>query len=89
MIGEDIGRHGGLFKVTDGLLAEFGPARVIDSPISEAAISGAGVGAALVGCAAGRRAPDLRLHHADDGPGGQPRRQVALHVGRPGVACRS
>ena len=49
VIGEDIGRHGGLFKVTDGLLAEFGPARVIDSPISEAAISGAGVGAALVG----------------------------------------
>src|SRR5207248_75630 len=49
VIGEDIGRHGGLFKVTDGLLAEFGPARVIDSPISEAGISGAGVGAALVG----------------------------------------
>ena len=49
VIGEDIGRHGGLFKVTDGLLAEFGSARVIDSPISEAGISGAGVGAALVG----------------------------------------
>ena len=41
LIGEDIGRHGGLFKVTDRLLAEFGPARVIDSPISEAAIWGA------------------------------------------------
>ncbi len=50
VIGEDIGAHGGLFKVTEGLLADFGPARVIDSPISEAGITGAGVGAALIGC---------------------------------------
>jgi len=49
VIGEDIGRHGGLFGVTKGLLDAFGAARVIDSPISEAGISGAGVGAALVG----------------------------------------
>jgi pyruvate/2-oxoglutarate/acetoin dehydrogenase E1 component len=49
VIGEDIGRHGGLFGVTQGLLDAFGSARVIDSPISEAGISGAGVGAALVG----------------------------------------
>ncbi len=49
-IGEDIGMHGGLFAVTAGLLDRFGPSRVIDSPISEAGITGAGVGAALVGC---------------------------------------
>jgi pyruvate/2-oxoglutarate/acetoin dehydrogenase E1 component len=49
-IGEDIGAIGGLFQVTAGLLDRFGPRRVIDSPISEAGISGAGVGAALVGC---------------------------------------
>jgi len=49
VIGEDIGRMGGLFKVTKGLLEEFGADRVIDSPISEAAIAGAGVGSALVG----------------------------------------
>jgi len=49
LIGEDIGRMGGLFKVTKGLLEEFGAARVIDTPISEAAIAGAGVGSALVG----------------------------------------
>ena len=49
VIGEDIARHGGLFNVTEGLLEEFGRGRVIDSPISEAGISGAGVGAALVG----------------------------------------
>jgi acetoin:2,6-dichlorophenolindophenol oxidoreductase subunit beta len=49
VLGEDVGRMGGLFKVTQGLLEEFGPERVIDTPISEAAIAGAGVGAALVG----------------------------------------
>jgi pyruvate dehydrogenase E1 component beta subunit len=50
VIGEDIGMHGGLFGVTAGLLDRFGEPRVIDSPISEAGISGTGVGAALVGC---------------------------------------
>jgi pyruvate dehydrogenase E1 component beta subunit len=49
VLGEDVGRMGGLFKVTQALLAEFGPERVIDTPISEAAIAGAGVGSALVG----------------------------------------
>ena len=49
VMGEDVGMLGGLFKVTNGLLQEFGPERVIDTPISEAAIAGAGVGAALVG----------------------------------------
>ena len=49
ILGEDVGRMGGLFKVTVGLLEEFGPSRVIDAPISEAAIAGAGVGSALVG----------------------------------------
>jgi pyruvate/2-oxoglutarate/acetoin dehydrogenase E1 component len=49
VMGEDIGRMGGLFKVTQGLLEEFGADRVIDTPISEAAIAGAGVGSALVG----------------------------------------
>jgi len=50
VIGEDIARHGGLFRVTAGLLDEFGPQRVIDSPISEAAITGFGAGGALIGC---------------------------------------
>jgi len=48
-LGEDVGRMGGLFKVTQGLLETFGPDRVIDTPISEAALAGAGIGAALVG----------------------------------------
>ena len=50
VIGEDIGMHGGLFGVTKDLLEAYGPQRVIDSPISEAAIAGMGVGGALVGC---------------------------------------
>src|ERR671927_121155 len=49
LIGEDVGVYGGAFKVTDGLLDEFGEGRVIDTPISEAAIVGAACGAALMG----------------------------------------
>jgi pyruvate dehydrogenase E1 component beta subunit len=49
LIGEDIGVYGGAFAVTNGLINEFGPERVIDTPISEAAITGACIGAALTG----------------------------------------
>jgi pyruvate/2-oxoglutarate/acetoin dehydrogenase E1 component len=49
LLGEDIGVMGGAFKVTDGLLDEFGPRRVIDTPISEEMIVGGAVGAAIVG----------------------------------------
>jgi pyruvate/2-oxoglutarate/acetoin dehydrogenase E1 component len=49
VIGEDVGIYGGAFKVTEGLLDEFGAERVIDTPISEAAIVGAACGAALMG----------------------------------------
>jgi len=48
-IGEDIGFYGGVFKATKGLFDRFGGERVIDSPLSESMIIGAGVGAALVG----------------------------------------
>ncbi len=49
VIGEDVGAYGGAFGVTLGLLEEFGPERVIDTPISELAIAGTITGAALVG----------------------------------------
>ena len=49
VLGEDVGAYGGAFKVTDGLLAKFGEQRVIDTPISEAAIVGAAAGAAHMG----------------------------------------
>jgi len=49
LLGEDIGQAEGSFKVTRGLLKKFGPERVLDTPISEAAIVGAAVGAAMSG----------------------------------------
>ncbi|GIK39740.1 MAG: TPP-dependent acetoin dehydrogenase complex, E1 protein subunit beta [Chloroflexota bacterium] len=49
ILGEDVGAFGGVFGVTQGLFEEFGPERVRDTPISEAAIVGAALGAALVG----------------------------------------
>src|ERR687894_281617 len=49
VIGEDVGAYGGAFKVTDGLIDQFGKERVIDTPISEGAIVGAACGAALMG----------------------------------------
>jgi len=49
VLGEDVGIYGGAFKVTKGMLDRFGPMRVIDTPISESAIVGAAIGAALVG----------------------------------------
>src|SRR5712692_5097443 len=49
VMGEDIGEYGGVYKVTDGLLAEFGGERILDTPISEAGFVGAAVGAAMVG----------------------------------------
>jgi 2-oxoisovalerate dehydrogenase E1 component beta subunit len=49
LIGEDIGKRGGVFRATEGLLAEFGPQRVIDAPIAESAIVGIALGAAAAG----------------------------------------
>jgi 2-oxoisovalerate dehydrogenase E1 component beta subunit len=49
LLGEDIGVYGGAFQVTEGLLARFGPDRVIDTPVAEAAIVGAAAGAAHLG----------------------------------------
>jgi pyruvate/2-oxoglutarate/acetoin dehydrogenase E1 component len=49
LLGEDIGCYGGIFQVTKGLQTEFGPDRVVDTPISEAGFVGASVGAALTG----------------------------------------
>src|SRR5690242_16318232 len=49
IMGEDVAEAGTPFKVLSGLVEEFGPQRVIDSPISEAGITGLGVGAALTG----------------------------------------
>jgi pyruvate dehydrogenase E1 component beta subunit len=49
VMGEDVGRYGGAFAVTRGLLEEFGPDRIRDTPLSESTFVGAGIGAALGG----------------------------------------
>ena len=49
LMGEDVGRYGGCFAVSKGLLEEFGPERIRDTPLSEAAFVGAGIGAAMGG----------------------------------------
>ena len=49
MIGQDIGTYGGAFRATAGMLERFGPERIIDSPISESAMIGTAIGAAMMG----------------------------------------
>ncbi len=49
LMGEDVGRYGGCYAVSKGLLEEFGPARIRDTPLSESAFVGAGIGAAING----------------------------------------
>ena len=49
LMGEDVGRYGGAFAVSKGLLQEFGPERIMDVPLSESGFVGAGIGAALNG----------------------------------------
>ena len=49
LMGEDVGRYGGCFAVSLGLLEEFGPDRIRDTPLSESAFVGAGIGAAIAG----------------------------------------
>ena len=49
LFGEDVAVAGGVWKVTEGLLDQFGPDRILDTPISEAGIAGLGVGAAMTG----------------------------------------
>ena len=49
LMGEDVGHYGGCYAVSKGLLAEFGPERILDTPLSESGFVGAGIGAALGG----------------------------------------
>ncbi|MGJ4910930.1 alpha-ketoacid dehydrogenase subunit beta [Bradyrhizobium oligotrophicum] len=49
LMGEDVGRYGGCYAVSHGLLAEFGPQRIRDTPLSESGFTGAGIGAAMAG----------------------------------------
>ena len=86
--GEDVGAYGGVFHTFDGLQAEFGERRAVDTPISEQAIIGLGIGAAVTGL---RPIVDLmfmdfmlRGRRPDRQPGGQ----AQVHVRRRRQACR-
>src|SRR5437867_4000992 len=49
VMGEEVGLYEGAYKVTQGLLKEFGPRRVVDTPIAESGFTGIGIGAAMLG----------------------------------------
>ena len=84
LIGEEVAQYQGAYKVSQGLLEEFGDRRVIDTPITEQGFAGVGIGAAFAGSEAHRRVHDTQLRHAGDRPDRQLGGQDALHVGRPG-----
>ncbi len=86
LMGEEIGVFEGSYKITAGLLKEFGPKRVIDTPIDEEGFVGAAVGAAMLGLRPVVEIMTVNFSLLAHGPDRQPRRQDPLHVRRSG-AC--
>ena len=82
LMGEDIGALGGVFRVTDGLKAEFGAHRVVDTPLSEAGIVGTAVGPRVPRVPPGRRDPVRRVHLPGVRPDRRPGREAALPLAR-------
>ena len=78
LMGEDVGKLGGVFRITDGLQKDFGEDRVIDSPLAESGIVGTAVGMALRGYRPGRRDPVRRLRLPGVRPDRLPGREDAL-----------
>lgn len=75
ILGEDVGANGGVFRVTEGLQARFGPERVVDSPLDESGIMGAAVGLAMGGM---RPIPEIQF----EGFLGPAYDQLVNHAGR-------
>ena len=82
IMGEDVGLYGGAYGATRGSLDEFGEWRVIDTPISEATIGGAAVGAAMAGMRPVAEIMYVDFHSLGYGPDRQPGRKEPLHVWR-------
>ena len=87
VMGEDVGVFQGAFKVTEGLLDEFGERRVRDTPISENTIVGMGVGAAMGGLRPVVELMTVNFSLLALRPDRQPRRRDPLHVQRPGAGA--
>ena len=72
LMGEDIGHHGGIFRVTKDLIDEFGAERVRDTPISESGFTGVGIGAAMAvyalccSCPRTNSSPSTSVYHATE-----------------------
>lgn len=75
LLGEDVGRNGGVFRVTEGLQARFGEQRVIDSPLAESGIIGTAIGMAVAGM---RPIPEIQF----EGFLGPAYDQIVNHAGR-------
>ncbi|CAM5259315.1 2-oxoisovalerate dehydrogenase [Bacillus safensis FO-36b] [Bacillus safensis subsp. safensis] len=68
VLGEDVGKKGGVFKATAGLYEQFGEARVMDTPLAESAIAGVGIGAAMYGSRRNCRNAICGFHYACNQP---------------------
>ena len=89
LMGEDIGTFGGAFKVTDGFIDEFGPKRVMDTPLAESAIVGCAIGAAVEGLRPIAEMQFSRLRQLRLRPARQRRRQDLLPDGPVGEHHRA
>ena len=87
LMGEEVAEYQGAYKVSQGLLDEFGAGRVIDTPITEAGFAGIGVGAAMGGLKPIVEFMTFQFRHAGDGSPDQLGREDALHVGRPAAGA--
>ena len=88
LMGEEVAEYQGAYKVSQGLLDEFGAGRVIDTPITEAGFAGIGVGAAMGGLKPIVEFMTFNFRHAGDGSSHQLGRQDTLQVGRAWCRCR-
>ncbi len=88
LMGEEIGVFEGSYKITAGLLKEFGPKRVRDTPIAEEGFAGAAIGAAMLGLRPVVEIMTINFSHAGPRPDRQPRGEDLRHVRRAGEACR-
>ena len=82
IMGEDIGAYGGAYAVTRGFLDEYGPERIMDTPISESVIVGAGVGSALAGLKPIVELMTINFSLVRYRPDCKPRGETSLHVRR-------